>query len=59
MRSLHELPAVIAVTEKAASVCFRQIAGRMDYAGFGGGDSQFHDWVRDMFLYYWDKGKRK
>lgn len=30
----------------------------MDYAGFFGSDQIFHDWVRDLFLYYWNRAKR-
>jgi len=58
IRGLSDLPAVIAVTEKMAGVCFRQVGGRMDYAGFFGDDPAFHNWVKDLFLYYWEKSKR-
>jgi predicted transcriptional regulator len=58
IRGSSDLSVVIALTEKAAGVCFRQIGGRMDYAGFFSSDPLFHNWVRDLFLYYWDKGKR-
>jgi predicted transcriptional regulator len=58
MRGISEIPAIIALTEKMAGVCFRQIGGRMDYAGFFGGDPVFHDWVKDLFLYYWEKAKQ-
>jgi len=55
---LSELPAIVALTEKAASICFMQLGGRIDYAGFLGTDPAFHNWVKDLFLYYWEKGKR-
>jgi len=55
---LSELPAIVAITEKAASICFMQLGGRIDYAGFFGTDPAFHSWVKDLFLYYWEKGKR-
>jgi predicted transcriptional regulator len=58
LRSIPELPALIVLTEKEALVSFRNIDGRMDYAGFSGTDPIFHNWVRDLFLYYWEKGKR-
>jgi hypothetical protein len=32
--------------------------GRVDYAGFIGKDEIFLNWVKDLFLYYWGKGKR-
>ncbi len=58
VRCLSELPALVVLTEKEGSVCFRQVGGRMDYAGFFGNDSLFLNWVKDLFLYYWEKGKR-
>jgi len=56
---LADIPAIIVLTERAAVVCFRFIGGRMDYAGFFGKDPTSLKWVKDLFLYYWDKGKRK
>ena len=58
LRGLSDLPAIVVVTEKVACICFRQLGGRVDYASFFGSDTLFHNWVRDLFLYYWDKGKR-
>ena len=58
IRGLSDPPAIIAITEKMAGVCFRQVGGRMDYAGFFGDDPAFHNWVKDLFLYYWEKSKR-
>ncbi len=55
---LSELPAIVTLTEKAAGICFMQLGGRIDYAGFFGTDPAFHNWVKDLFLYYWEKGKR-
>jgi predicted transcriptional regulator len=57
-RTLFEIPAIIALTEKEAAICFHLVGGRTDYAGFFGSDSIFLNWVKDLFLYYWDKGKR-
>ena len=57
-RGLSDLPAIVVLTEKLAGVCFLQIGGRVDYAGFFGKDPTFHNWVKDLFLYYWEKGKR-
>jgi predicted transcriptional regulator len=57
-RGLPEIPVVIALNEKEAAVCFRLIGGRMDYAGFHGKDPMFLNWTRDLFVYYWEKGKR-
>jgi predicted transcriptional regulator len=58
LRGLSELPAIVVLTEKAAGICFYQTGGKLDYAGFFGSDAVFHDWVRDLFLYYWGKGER-
>jgi len=57
-RVLTDCPVMIALTEKDAVVAFRLVGGKEDYAAFAGGDQVFHDWVRDLFLYYWDRGKR-
>jgi predicted transcriptional regulator len=57
-RSIEDLPASIILTEKGAGVCFPLVGGKVDYAGFGGRDPVFINWVKDLFLYYWDKGQR-
>ena len=57
-RTLSEIPAVFALTEKEAVISFPLIGGKMDYAGFSGKDPIFLNWVKDLFLYHWDKGKR-
>jgi len=57
LRGLSDLPLSIGLTERGAIVCFRFIEGRLDYAGFSGKDPIFLNWAKDLFLYYWDKGK--
>jgi predicted transcriptional regulator len=57
-RGLPDLPAIVVLTEKEAGICFRQVGGRVDYAGFFGKDPTFLNWVKDLFLYYWERGKR-
>jgi len=57
-RALGDCPVMIALTERDAVVAFRQVGGKADYAAFVGNDPVFHDWVRDVFLYYWERGKR-
>jgi len=57
-RTLSDTPAIIVITEKEAVVSFRFIEGRVDYAGFFGKDPVFLNWVKDLFLYYWERGKR-
>lgn len=58
LRGISDIPAIIGITEKEATVCFRFIGGRLDYAGFSGKDPTFLNWAKDLFLYYWEKGKR-
>jgi predicted transcriptional regulator len=58
LRGISDIPAILGITEKEATVCFRFIGGRVDYAGFSGKDSAFLNWAKDLFLYYWKKGKR-
>jgi predicted transcriptional regulator len=57
-RTLSEIPAMMALTEKEAGISFPFFGGRADYAGFYGKDPVFLNWVKDLFLYYWNKGKR-
>jgi hypothetical protein len=57
-RTLSDIPAVFALTEKEAVIAFRLIGGDVDYAGFYGKDPIFLSWVKDLFLCYWDKGNR-
>jgi predicted transcriptional regulator len=57
-RTLVDVPVIMAITEKEATLSFRFIEGRIDYASFSGTDPMFLNWIKDLFLYYWDKGKR-
>ncbi|HUK80284.1 MAG TPA: hypothetical protein VLU91_06445 [Nitrososphaerales archaeon] len=57
-RVVDDCPVMIALTEKDVVVSFRQVGGVADYAAFVGDDRAFHDWTRDVFLYYWELGKR-
>jgi predicted transcriptional regulator len=58
-RGLPELPAIVFLTEKEAGVCFFQVGGKVDYTAFYGKDPAFLTWVKELFLYYWEKGERK
>jgi len=58
LRGLTYIPVIMVLTEKFAGVCFRQTDGKIDYAGFLGADSAFHNWVKDLFLHYWENAKR-
>jgi predicted transcriptional regulator len=57
-RTLSDAPAILALTEKEAALCFRFLDGRVDYAGFIGDDPTFLNWVKDLFMYYWNTTKR-
>ncbi len=57
-RTLPDLPAIVALTEKEAFVSLRPIGGRWDYAGFLGRDPRFLAWARDVFLFCWDQTTR-
>ncbi len=57
-RALANCPAIFALTEKAAALCLRFLDGRIDYAGFLGSNPTFLNWLKDLFLFYWEKGKR-
>ena len=55
-RSMEDLPANFCITEKEAGISFCYVDGRVDYVSFVGKDPEFVGWVKDLFLYYWDKG---
>ena len=57
LRTLTDAPITIVYTEKEACICLPSTERRMDYAAFYGKDQMFVNWARDVFLYYWDKGK--
>ncbi len=58
IRGLPEIPVVIAINEKEALLCLRTIDGKIDYSAFYGTDPVFLGWIKDLFLYYWERGKR-
>ncbi len=49
-RGLSDIPAIIVLTEKVAAICFRQVGGRVDYAGFFGVDQVFITGLRTCFF---------
>jgi len=57
LRTFTDIPITIVTTEKEACICLPSTEGRMDYAAFYGSDPKFINWARELFLYYWDKGK--
>lgn len=56
-RSFEDLPVNIVLTEKEAGISFCLVGGKADYMGFAGKDPVFLGWVKDLFNYYWEKGK--
>ena len=58
IRGIKEIPAIMASTEKAATMCFRFNNKRVDYGGFYGTDPAFLNWVKDLFEYYWKNAKQ-
>lgn len=58
IRGIKEIPAIMASTENAATMCFRFNNGRLDYGGFYGRDPTFLNWAKDLFKYYWQNAKR-
>ena len=58
IRSMEDLPFNVVMNEKEAGISFQFTDGRVDYVSFVGKDPVFLSWVKDLFLYYWDKGNR-
>ena len=56
-REIDALPVNFLMSEKEAGLSFPFVGGRADYAGFVGRDQRFLDWVKDLFLHYWERGK--
>lgn len=52
------MPATLVLNEKFAGVNLLSIDGRADNAVFYGKDPAFLRWATDLFLYYWEQGKR-
>ena len=57
-RSAEDLPANFCISEKEAGISFCYANGQVDYVSFVGKDSIFVSWVKDLFLYYWEKGNK-
>jgi predicted transcriptional regulator len=57
-RVVPVLPVAMVMSEKYAGINMHSIDGRTDNAIFYGKDPTFLKWVSDLFLYYWEQGKR-
>ena len=55
---MEDLPFNVVMSEKEAGISFQFTDGRVDYVSFVGTALVFVSWVKDLFLYYWDKGNR-
>jgi predicted transcriptional regulator len=58
VKNLNDIPAIVLLNENMAAFSLRSVNGKLDYTGFFGNDPVFHNWVKDLFLYYWEKGNR-
>ncbi len=58
LRGLRQIPAILAATDAESFVSFPPVGGRWDYAGFYGRDPKFLQWTKDVFLHFWEQGKR-
>jgi predicted transcriptional regulator len=52
------IPVTLVMNEKIAGINLLSIDGRGDNAIFYGNDSKLLRWATDLFLYYWEQGKR-
>ena len=56
-RVLPKVDVIVIVTDRAAGFCLPQRNGKIDYRNFNGQDPKFHNWCKDLFLYYWKNAK--
>ncbi len=56
-RTLKQVNAIIAVTEKKARVTFPTTDGKLDHLGFQTRDETARKWCNDLFLHYWERAK--
>lgn len=57
MRFLAQVETIIVMTEREAAFCLPDLRGKMDYIGFASKDPKFHKWVKDLYLYHWEKAE--
>ena len=57
-RVVSSIPATLVISEKYAGVNLLSIDGRGDNAIFYGKDPALLRWANDLFLYYWEQGRR-
>ena len=54
---INQIPATMLISEKAAAINLVSIDARGDNALFYGTDPAFLGWAKDLFDYYWVRGK--
>jgi len=58
IRWLEKVGVCIVMNEASAELCLPNSAGKIDFStGFASRNSKFHNWCRDLFLHYWERGK--
>jgi predicted transcriptional regulator len=57
-RFLSNVPGIMMTTEKEAGICLFSLSGETGSSALFGTDPLFLKWVTDLFIYYWDQGKR-
>ncbi len=59
-RYLDKITIRLFMSEKEVSLLsLPKIDGEVDLLGFTSSDPKFHSWCKDLFEYYWDRGKTK
>ena len=58
-RVLSDIPGIVLITEKEAGICLFLLNGETGRSALFGSDPLFLKWVNDLFIYYWDQGKRQ
>jgi len=57
-RVIPTIPAVMVISEKCATINFLPLDNRQDMKTLYGQDPKILKWASDLFLHYWDQGKR-
>ncbi|RLF49440.1 MAG: hypothetical protein DRN20_02140 [Thermoplasmata archaeon] len=55
VRFLKEVPISLKRNEKRGGIVLPKITGQIDYSHALMGDTEFNDWLRRVFNYYWEK----
>ena len=59
LRLVDKVNAGLALNEKTAGVTLPDLTGTIDFnSGFGSGDSNFHKWCADLFMFQWGQAKK-